>query len=205
MANVSLHVQTLLLMNFFNIFGKIFRETDDLLKFTADETMMETLKSVKVIVPAEIQTYVEAKPPELPHITALCCNNIVGTKPPLFFIIQKKKTIPNEIKQLCDTGKIWLISTPHGWIDRWAFLVWSFCFYVFYKTLIDMMPKSYLSKQGIVICDGHSSRENPLALQILRLANLRFFILPAHTTHVLQLFDAGLAAILKKKDSQHCS
>ena len=185
--------------SFFIKFATIIRETDDLLRFTADETMMETLKATKVVVPEEIKRYVESKPPELPHITAMCCNNIIGTKPPLFLIIQKKKTIPIELKPLCDTGKIWLISTPHGWMDRWAFLLWAFCFHIFFKNLKDIMPTNYLVKQGLLVCDGHSSRENPLALQLLHSSKIRVLILPPHTTHVLQLFDVGLASILKKR------
>ena len=61
------------------------------------------------------------------------------------------------------------------------------------------MPTIYATRQGLLICDGHSSRENPLALQLLHSAKIRVIILPAHTTHVLQLFDVGLAAILKKR------
>ena len=47
--------------------------------------------------------------------------------------------------------------------------------------------------------DGHNSRENPLALALLRRARVKVYILPSHTTHVLQMFDVGLASPLKKE------
>ena len=45
--------------------------------------------------------------------------------------------------------------------------------------------------------DGHPSRQCPLALLLLRKARVDVLILPSHTTHVLQLFDVGLASALK--------
>ena len=45
--------------------------------------------------------------------------------------------------------------------------------------------------------DGHSSRECPLALMLLRRANVEVLIFPSHITHVIQMFDVGIAAPLK--------
>ena len=188
--------------DFFTKFSAIIANCPEELRYTADETMMETTRSNKVIIPAEIKRYIEAKTPEMPHITAMCCTNVIGSKPPLFVIIQKCKNIPKELQQLSDTKKIWLIATNNGWMDRWAFLVWTFFFSIFYRNTLDELPRSFAEKTGVMICDRHTSRGNPLALTILKKAGLKVIILPAHTTHVLQLFDVGLASPLKSRFTQ---
>ena len=101
-----------------------------------------------------------------------------------------------------ETKKIWLIATPNGWMDRWAFLVWTFFFSVYYKNTLNELPRSFAEKAGVMICDGHSSRENPLALTILKNAGPKVIILTAHTTHVMQLFVVGLASPLKSRFTQ---
>lgn len=45
--------------------------------------------------------------------------------------------------------------------------------------------------------DGHKSRENPVAIQILKDNNVEVFIIPAHTSHVTQLFDVIIASPMK--------
>ena len=47
--------------------------------------------------------------------------------------------------------------------------------------------------------DGHNSREKPLALYFLKSLIIEVLILPAHTMHLLQIFDVILARKLKKK------
>lgn len=42
--------------------------------------------------------------------------------------------------------------------------------------------------------DGHTSRENTLALYILKLINTNVLILPSQCTHILQMLDTVLAA-----------
>ena len=55
------------------------------------------------------------------------------------------------------------------------------------------------NKNVLLILDGHTSRENPIALEYLKLYGVNVLILPGHCTHVLQLFDVGLAGPLKEK------
>ena len=61
------------------------------------------------------------------------------------------------------------------------------------------LPTHIAEKRGLLIVDGHTSRENPLALELLHHAGVNVLTLPSHMTHVLQLFDVGLASPLKQR------
>ena len=53
-------------------------------------------------------------------------------------------------------------------MDRWAFQVWTYFFSIFYRNTLDEHQRSFAEKTEVMICDGHASRENPLALTILK-------------------------------------
>ena len=188
---------------FFNLFANIIRNTPPELRFTVDETMMEKTTSNKVIIPDSMKQYIEPAPPEMPHITAMCATSVFAMKPPLFIILSGLKHIPDELNIYVNTGKIWLVSTPSGWMNRFAFALWAFHFAIWYNTSKDAMQSSFIHKWGLIVLDGHTSRENPLALEILRDAGINVLVLPSHTTHVMQMFDVGLAGALKNRFTQH--
>ena len=188
---------------FFNMFTHVILNTPPELRFTADETMMDKTNGNKVIIPDTMKQYIEPQPPEIPHLTAMCATSVYGMKPPLFVIVSGLKNMPDELKLAVNTGKIWLASTHSGWMTRWTFTLWAFHFVIWFLTCKDVMDKSFANKLGLVVMDGHMSRENPLALEILRDAGILVLILPPHTTHVMQMFDVGLAGALKKRFTQY--
>ena len=61
------------------------------------------------------------------------------------------------------------------------------------------LPPHLRIQRALVILDGHLSRECPLALIYLALHGIDILTLPAHTTHVLQMFDVGMASPLNAK------
>ena len=185
--------------NYFEQFGSFIQSFNKLCIITADETMMQSNASLKVLVPKSMPTYVDEKPPDMPHITSMCCCTIVGTAPPLFIIIKDRQTPPKELKDLIDSGQIALISTTTGWMDRWAFLLWCFHFISYLVSYRQNLPSNLQDSPFLLILDGHTSRENPIALEYLKAYNVEVLILPGHCTHVLQLFDVALAAALKEK------
>ena len=118
----------------------------------------------------------------------------------MFVIIKDKKTPPKELKDQIVTNQIWLCSTSSGWMDRWSFLLWTICFCSWYTEYRSRMTSASLrDKPGLLILDGHSSRENPIALEIFMACGINVLVLPGHTTHVLNLFDVGLTGPLKDK------
>ena len=185
--------------SFFYNFYALMHETITELKFTTDETMMELTKRTKVVIPDDMKVYMESATPDIPHITVMCCTNVIGIKPPLFIIIPDLKNLPDELKQQVQTGKIWVCSTTSGWMNRWSFALWSFFFIVWYVNYIDNSNGAYSNHQALLVLDGHTSRENPISLQLFKMFGIRVLVLPSHTTHVLQLFDVGIAGALKER------
>ena len=188
---------------YFDKFGTFISSFDKLLIITADETMMQAnSKPLKVIIPNNMPSYSASKPPEMPHLTAMCTNNLFGSYPPLFIVLKNRKTLPQELTDFAYSGQITLASTTSGWMDRWCFLLWCINLVSWLTSYRCNLPPSLRNKSILLILDGHSSRENPIALEYLKLYNVEVLILPGHCTHVLQLFDVGLAGPLKEKFTQ---
>ena len=166
--------------------------------FTADETSIDTKFKRKKIVPLTLRYFIETQPELLPHVTALCCNNLVGVHPPLFVILKDRKTMPPELISLAATGQIWLVSTTSGWMDRWAWMIWMIHIIPWIMDFKSHMGPFFERNNPILIMDGHSSRTVPLALELAKQYNIKLFILPSHTSHVSQLFDVTLASPLKR-------
>ena len=55
-----------------------------------------------------------------------------------------------------------------------------------------------------LILDGHRSRINSIALEYFSQNHINILILPAHTSHVCQPFDVGLASPLKSRIKDFC-
>ena len=60
------------------------------------------------------------------------------------------------------------------------------------------LHKSLRKEKAILIVDGHKSRKNPIAIKMLQENNISLFVLPAHTSHVTQIFDLGIGSPMKK-------
>jgi hypothetical protein len=61
------------------------------------------------------------------------------------------------------------------------------------------LPTEIRWKRGLLIVDGHTSRECPIAFSLLDKANFDQLVLSSHLSHVLQMFDVGLAWPFKAK------
>ena len=184
--------------SYFRQFSELFRMIPEALFFVGDETMMAPNKPLKVLVPKEMQNYIEPLTEQSSHITGFCVNNLCAVKPPLLVILTGLKRLPEELKTFVNSGKIWLASSPTGWMDRQIFLAWCVNFVNWLYNYRSMLPPNIADKAGVLVLDGHTSRECPAGLELLRFANLHVIILPSHTTHVLQLFDVVLASPMKK-------
>ena len=119
--------------------------------------------------------------------------NVIGDGPPPFVILSELKNLPSELEQFVASQQIYVGSTKSGYMTREMFTFWVICFINWLSYYRLTLPEAIRSKKALIICDGHTSRENPLALCLLRKANIAVIVLPSHTTHVLQMFDVGLA------------
>lgn len=187
---------------FFMFFGHKINETHPYLLFTADETMIQTKTKRKAVVHLNLQQVLEECYPDMPHITGMMCANVMGDGPPPMIILSELHNLPDELKIFTECGQMWVGSTQSGYMNRSMFTYWVVCFINWLSSYRLKLPPSLRECQVLLIMDGHTSRENPLALSLCRKARIEVLILPSHTTHVLQMFDVGLASPLKQGFSQ---
>ena len=171
--------------------------------FGADETMLDPVSRKKVVVPQSLQVVLHEDLPDMTHISGMMCHSISGVALPPFIILSKLKKLPEELKKLSDSQQIYVASTPSGFMNRDAFLIWVFHFLHFLTEYRAKITDTTINKNALLILDGHSSRENPLALSLLIRANVTVLVIPSHCSHVLQMFDCVIASPLKKDFSNY--
>ena len=137
--------------------------------------------------------------PDLPHISAMCCHNLLGESLPLFIIFKDLKNLPDELKIFEKSGDAWFASSKKGFMTRDLFFLWTIHFVNFLSTYRMRLDPELRSRRALLILDGHLSRECPRALMFMSHHNIDVLILPSHTTHILQIFDVSLASPLKTK------
>ena len=128
----------------------------------------------------------------------MVCGNIYGAGPPPLILLSGLKNLPNEIENLVYSNKVAIGSTCNGYMTKDMFLIWTILFINWLMLYRQSLPDALKEARALLILDGHTSRENPLASLLFRKAFVDVIILPSHTTHVLQWFDVGLAATLKR-------
>ena len=139
------------------------------------------------------------KDSDLPHITALLAHNVIGVKLPPFIILPNSlQNLPAELAEFSSNERVWFASSSSGWMNADLFHVWSILFINWLSTYRCKLHPSIRNHRALLVMDGHASRECPRALEMLRRAGVDVLILPAHTTHITQMFDICLAAPLKK-------
>ena len=172
------------------------------LLFGADETMFKSILKGKVVTLKEHFNLLRQEP-SIPHITAMCTHSVTGAKPPPFIILpQSIQNLPPELDDISNSGMAWFASSKSGWMTRDLFLIYIIHFINWLTMYRKTLPEGIRNARGLLIVDGHGSRECPIALMILPVFKMDLLILPAHTTHITQMFDVCLASPLKKKYSQ---
>ena len=182
--------------------AEFIQSTPAALLFGADETMMETSGRTKVLTPDAVGEVIGPALEQMPHLTSMCANNVLGEKVPPFIILSGLTTTPVELKPFIDRGQIWLASSACGWETRDTFLYWVLCFINWMSAYRLTLSAEIRNANALLIMDGHKSRENPIALALLKYHKINVLILPSHSSHVLQMFDVILASQLKRKFSK---
>ena len=187
--------------DYFQKFGTLFASTPPELFFVCDESMVDLTKHRKIIVPDSMKCYLQEAIENIPHITGMFTNNLLGAKPPPFVIIKGLKHCPKELEPLVRSGFVWVASSANGWMDRYCFIMYTICFVFWLNSFRQGFPH-LRNHRALLLLDGHGSRENPLALEIFEACGVNVVVLPPHTTHILQLFDIILPSPLKKELSK---
>jgi serine/threonine protein kinase len=183
---------------FFDEFENVIPQYPPQMIFGADETMVDLHRVYKHVVTEGGGQVVSAEK-ELPHISGMMAHSCGGARVPPFVIVPKLQNPTPDLIDIVQNQQAWLVSSPKGWQIRDTFFLWAVHFCHWSTSYRSKLPDP-LMRMGkiLLILDGHVSRACPAALDLFRLFKIDVLILPAHTSHVLQMFDIGIAASLKR-------
>jgi hypothetical protein len=189
--------------NFFEQFAPLLQSYHRELIFGCDETMIDITRFTKCVV-RNPTTPICDREEKIPHITMMCAHCCGGSKVPPFVLVPKLEKESHDIEELKSAiGEAWLASSESGWQTRETFFLWAVNF-AHWSTFYRARLPPCLRKSGLLlILDGHSSRQCPAALELLRAFRIEVLVLPSHCSHILQMFDIGLASSMKKLLTQY--
>ena len=162
--------------------------------YNADETASSFNRKGKVIVPnGHFPIRYEGQVSG--HFTSICCFNASGNHVlPPFIILPKLRRIPDDLKSFRQQAMF--ASAPNGWITNKLFIG----FVMYFVNLVSQFRVQTQNFDTVwLIVDGHKSRCNSLAVEFCVQHNVKLLVLPAHTSHVTQPFDVGLASPMKRE------
>lgn len=102
----------------------------------------------------------------------MMCHCVNESSMPPFIILSNIQNIFSELKELCQTQQIHLATSPNGYKIRDLFLIWSFHFINYISVYRDKLSLICQNSPVLLILDGHTSRENPLALKLFQRFNI---------------------------------
>ncbi|XP_062582670.1 uncharacterized protein LOC134244417 [Saccostrea cucullata] len=127
--------------------------------------------------------------------TVIGCGSASGTAIPPFFIFAGKRMMP-ELMEGATPGAVGRVSET-GWSNS----------QLFREFLEDHFLKHVPIKDGqkvLLLMDGHKSHTSVGLVQWARDRNIILFILPAHTSHILQPLDVGCYGPMQKMYNSEC-
>lgn len=182
---------------FFGMLSYYIQNISPYLLFNADETSISYNKKGKVIVPPGKKPV--SQDTILPgHYTLMASFNAVGDRIEPFIIVPTLKNLPAELYDF--KHKAFFASSPSGWMTAKLFLAWALFFshrVTAYRRSIAHLLGNQCDNPVFLLLDGHKSRANSEAIEVLHAHNIHVIVFPAHTTHILQPFDVSVAAPFK--------
>ena len=187
------------ILTYFLKFLPLFNK-DPRLIFGADETDMKPSARFHVVCPEAQDGFTTAGEEVLSHVTAMCCHNAGGVAVPPFLLLSHLRNLPVELRcpDICSPNLCWFGSTEKGYMTEGSFYLWAVLFVTWltgYRATC--LPDQLKSAQVLLIIDGCATHHCPEALDLFSKNNVTVLILPAHTSHLLQAFDVGIASTLK--------
>ena len=111
-----------IIRDFFTRNKEILEATPPQLTYFADETMLNGMKCVRVVVPENERRSFDVEH-EFPHITAMCCNNAVGHALRPFVLLPKLKTPTPDIRCLSESRDVFIVANNSAWMTIHAFCI----------------------------------------------------------------------------------
>jgi hypothetical protein len=176
-------------------------QRDKHLILNCDETHVSSRKHFKVLAPGG-RAALKGCREKLPHFSAMCTISGGGYKFRPMFILPELVALPPDCRSLGDDA--YFVSTGTGWMMQRAFLLYA-QFLLYELKLYRMYLSMEIREQRfLLILDGHTSRWTYEAIYVLHVGGVDVLVLPAHCTHVLQIFDVSIAGALKILLAQFC-
>ena len=172
-------------------------QTPPELLFGADESMIDGYKSLKVLTRKETKEGLLKLAESFPHITGMFAHSASGVALPPFIILSNMKRASHEISDIMKAHSSWIASTKSGWQTKESFFVWCVFFTHWLSLYRVNLPENIRNMPALLIVDGHSSRQCPIAIELMKIHNNNIVVLPSHTSHITQMFDVLLASSLK--------
>lgn len=171
------------------------------LMFNMDETHVTSKKTLHCVAPNDRQPLI-CSLPTMPHITAAVTVHGGGARIKPLIIIPKKKTLSGieQFKQ-----QVYITSSTSGWMTRNIFRFYALTFVAELSLLRLQLPKELREEPVLLFMDGHPSRWDFYANLIFWAFNVDVITFPGHSSHLLQMFDVGIAAPLKSEIKKELS
>ena len=167
-----LYCDTIAIHNFFSAFESLLQLKDPRLLLNMDETMCNTKKKLKIIVPQNIKNPLIIKPAQIPHITGVLTVTAFGQYLKPMVILSNKKTLRN-LENL--ESRVFLCSTTSGWMNAECFFIYSIHLIREISLYRISLPSNIRDESILLILDGHISRCNFYALLLLHLSLLHHY------------------------------
>lgn len=171
----------------------------DGLIYNMDQTYCDFNKKGKLVVP-QGKDPVVCEEQNIGYLTCICTINAAGVAWKPFIILQMLQNLPQVLREF--QKQCIFASTPSGWINSKIFFIWCLFFIGEVNRQRDFLRATYSERARTTFCvlivDGHKSKINSEAIELLFMNNIQLIILPAHTTQVTQPFDICVAASLKQ-------
>ena len=182
------------ILSFYATHAARIAQADPRLVFNADETMLSAKRAYKAVTDKEDMHAVSCSLPPYQHMSAIVTVCGSGEVVPPFIILSNLQKLPADLDDL--SSQAWWSSSANGWVTKRLFTCWAINlahWLTKYRERIDVSPDA----RALLFLDGHASRINFSALEYLSRAHCDVVILPAHTSHITQAFDVGIASTLK--------
>lgn len=177
---------------YFILHGELFRRHRSLI-LNMDETMLSAKRRFKVLCQKGILPLIP-ETIKLPHFTGCVTFSASGKVFEPLVILPNKRTLKS-LEEF--SGLLYFAGTIAGWMTLNTFTYYSILIVCQISNSRLTLPDELREEPILLLVDGHPSRFNFLAAYILHLFNIDLVLIPAHTSHILQAFDVGLASPLK--------
>ena len=165
--------------------------------FNIDETGLQPEHKPPNVIGSVGNKVQQITSPRSTTTTVIGCANAMGVALPPFFIFKGKRWNPDLMKG-ASVGAAGTMSDS-GWVNGDIFRKYL------EEHFLPLVSPPSKEDPILLIYDGHASHKNPETIRWAREKGIILFILPAHSSHLLQPLDVAVFGPMKKHYYNECS